>query len=221
MLLNHMPFWTDALRAKSLGQGEPWGRSEFDRAFKGFDCAVDVPCNLFPSELVNAYPQALVILNTRSPASWHASMDETIFHVFRWISWPLLAKLDAGFTKTWYTHCMLTWSIFCSNDYRAAACTKAYEKHNDHVRSVVPKERLLEYEVEEGWGPLCRFLGKEVPTEDFPWVNDTGEFVENHRMLWAYSVFNAARNVVGVSLVSLGVGALAWWMYRTKNDLLV
>lgn len=167
-------------------------------------------------ELATAYPEALIILNTRSPASWHASMDETLFHVFRWSSWPLLAKLDPDLTRKWYTHCMLTWSIFCSNDYGAAACTKAYKNHSEHVRRVVPKERLLEYEIEEGWEPLCRFLGKEVPVEGFPWVNDTGEFVTNHRILWAYSMFNATKNVVAVSLVSLGVGALGWWMFSRR-----
>ncbi|KAL9023117.1 MAG: hypothetical protein Q9196_007381, partial [Gyalolechia fulgens] len=154
MLLGHMPLWTDALRARFLGQGKPWGRSEFDRVFKGFDCVLDVPCIFFPSELAAAYPDALIILNTRSPASWHASTDSTLFHVFRWPSWPFLAKLDPGFTGKWYTHCMLTWSIFCSNDYSPATCIQAYEKHYDHVRSVVPKERLLEYEVQEGWEPL-------------------------------------------------------------------
>lgn len=80
----------------------------------------------------------------------------------------------------------------------------------------MPEERLLEYEIKEGWEPLCRFLGKEVPGEDFPRVNDTGEFVKLHGTLWSYSVFNAVKNVIGVGVVSVAVGVLAWWMYGTK-----
>lgn len=42
----------------------------------------------------------------------------------------------------------------------------------------LPRERLLEWTVEDGWEPLCEFLGKEVPREDFPHGNPTTEWVE-------------------------------------------
>ncbi|CAK8689030.1 unnamed protein product [Clavelina lepadiformis] len=34
-----------------------------------------------------------------------------------------------------------------------------------------PKDRLLVYNVKEGWGPLCKFLGKEIPNKEFPHEN--------------------------------------------------
>jgi Sulfotransferase domain len=46
---------------------------------------------------------------------------------------------------------------------------------NEKIRPLVPKERLLEYNVKEGWGPLCKFWG-EVPNELFPKRNHTAEF---------------------------------------------
>lgn len=39
------------------------------------------------------------------------------------------------------------------------------------IRGLVPKERLLEWSVEDGWAPLCTFLGKSVPDEPFPHAN--------------------------------------------------
>ena len=33
---------------------------------------------------------------------------------------------------------------------------------------VMPPERLLEYNVSAGWGPLCRFLGSPIPMAPFP-----------------------------------------------------
>lgn len=39
------------------------------------------------------------------------------------------------------------------------------------IRGLVPKERLLEWSADEGWEPLCKFLGKEVPKQSFPRVN--------------------------------------------------
>lgn len=40
------------------------------------------------------------------------------------------------------------------------------------VRKTVPKEKLLEFDVKDGWGPLCEFVGKPVPSIPFPHIND-------------------------------------------------
>jgi hypothetical protein len=47
------------------------------------------------------------------------------------------------------------------------------ELHNQHVINVVTKERLLIMKMKDGWEPLCKFLGKPIPDEPFPWVNDS------------------------------------------------
>jgi hypothetical protein len=45
------------------------------------------------------------------------------------------------------------------------------------VKRTVRSDRLLVYEVSEGWGPLCAFLGVPVPeSKPFPRLNDTAEF---------------------------------------------
>jgi hypothetical protein len=44
------------------------------------------------------------------------------------------------------------------------------------VQQRVPPDRLLVYEVREGWEPLCRFLGVAVPATSFPHLNDRLEF---------------------------------------------
>jgi hypothetical protein len=51
-----------------------------------------------------------------------------------------------------------------------------YQAHNARVREVIPAERLLVYQVAEGWGPLCGFLGVPVPDTPMPKVNTTEEF---------------------------------------------
>jgi len=50
--------------------------------------------------------------------------------------------------------------------------TEYYAYHNDHVRKVMPKERLLEFKAADGWEPLCKFLGKDVPQGKYPHRND-------------------------------------------------
>lgn len=40
------------------------------------------------------------------------------------------------------------------------------------IRGLVPKERLLEWYIDDGWEPLCKFLGKPIPSGvPFPHAN--------------------------------------------------
>ena len=36
-------------------------------------------------------------------------------------------------------------------------------------------ERLLIWDVKEGWDPLCKFLGKPIPDSPIPHDNKTGD----------------------------------------------
>jgi len=48
-----------------------------------------------------------------------------------------------------------------------------YHKHIAKVKRMVPSHLLLEYNVQQGWKPLCKFLGiSQIPADDFPHVND-------------------------------------------------
>ena len=83
-----------------------------------------------------------------------------------------------------------------------------FDEHNALVKREVPKERLLVYAPQEGWGPLCEFLGNEVPEKDFPREADGGKFEKQGVMFWRFAVAKVA--VKGLVLGGvLGVGYLA------------
>ena len=63
-----------------------------------------------------------------------------------------------------------TLSMVCPDGWKSQ-----YARHNAAVRGLVPEGRLLEYNVKEGWGPLCRFLGVPEPDSPFPHENKLGE----------------------------------------------
>lgn len=46
------------------------------------------------------------------------------------------------------------------------------------IKTSIAAERVLEYRIQDGWAPLCKFLNKEVPLQPFPRVNDVKEFEE-------------------------------------------
>lgn len=81
----------------------------------------------------------------------------------------------------------------------------------------VPAEKLLVFEVSQGWGPLCRFLGKPVPQQPFPHVNDREEW---RKRLQAVRRMNAALTygmpAVAVALAAAGVAVGRAWLQRAR-----
>jgi len=43
-----------------------------------------------------------------------------------------------------------------------------YREHNERVKKIVPKDRLLIWNVKDGWEPLCKFLNKDIPKIPIP-----------------------------------------------------
>ena len=58
----------------------------------------------------------------------------------------------------------------------AEESSKFYEGWNKEVIRTVPEDRLLIFNVKQGWKPLCDFLNLPVPATPFPHVNDMEEF---------------------------------------------
>ena len=48
-----------------------------------------------------------------------------------------------------------------------------FNEWNEQVKAEIPANRLLVFEVKQGWQPLCDFLNVPVPENPFPRVNDT------------------------------------------------
>lgn len=86
-------------------------------------------------------------------------------------------------------------------------CIEVFNKHVDEVKRVVPKDRLLCFDVKQGWGPLCAFLNKTQPKTPFPKGNETAQFEKRFRMM---------KTVDGVLVACVGV-ALAAAAYYCKT----
>ena len=157
----HIPVWHAAARNEPV---------DWRALFAGYAAAVDWPVGSFWPEVSAAFPDALILLSTRSADSWWKSASETIF--------PTSAKA-AG--TPWHAMWMeLARTRFTPHLDDRAAAIAAYEHHNAEVRARAPQGRLLEWTAKDGWGPLCRALGVAVPDEPFPHANSTEEFLGGH-----------------------------------------
>lgn len=86
-----------------------------------------------------------------------------------------------------------------------------HQKSMNKVRELVPKEGLLEWKAQDGWGPLCEFLGEKQPEEAFPRVNEGAEFAklitDIERDLLTKAAKRAGLWVTSLVVVGMGI----WW----------
>ncbi|KAL7912519.1 P-loop containing nucleoside triphosphate hydrolase protein [Trichoderma velutinum] len=172
--------WMDALSAKYDKQGKPFTREDWDQLLGTSQAVCDWPAIAFAKELIEAYPEAKVVLTNRDVDSWHASTMKTVYwrvtdQELRWLS-----NFDWA-ASMYYPMLKKFFDTFFEGDFPNRG-KDVFRKHYEEVRSLVPKDRLLEYRVTDGWGPLCEFLGEPVPKESpFPNVNDNSDFVTRSR----------------------------------------
>jgi hypothetical protein len=143
---------------------------DFYRMFKDVDAVVDFPSNLYFEELMEAFPEAKVILSIRrDEEAWMRSCRKQIRSNFymKWIRY-LLPTYNMFYL---IGNAQLNASNGTTNPNASYIYRKRYRWHNDRVKSVVPAEKLLVYSVEEGWEPLCEFTGKKIPNQPFPHLN--------------------------------------------------
>ena len=89
----------------------------------------------------------------------------------------------------------------------------AYLAHIDKIKKMIPSDRLLIFNVKQGWEPLCQFLEKPVPDTPFPHVNDRAVMSALMPTLWGivylWMILEAAV-LVGVLYALLRVGRLVF-----------
>lgn len=92
-------------------------------------------------------------------------------------------------------------------------CLRKYDEHYAHVRRVVPKERLLEWQVTDGWAPLCKFLELEQPTSLYPRVNETEDFVKTWEGIRNAAILPSLVNILNFWSVAWAPLLMPWiWL---------
>ena len=172
---SHIKLWYD------ISRGDEY--PNWNRLFSEFNSAVDFPVCLFYKQLINKFPDAKFILTLRDFDTWYKSTANTIYKVpnilpdwFERVVYPIrmfiVMQVD------------LIWVGLFKNNFSDRESTKlVYYEHIERVKKIIPVDKLLIYNVKEGWEPLCEFLDVDVPGIPFPKVNDTAEMLRNFAII--------------------------------------
>jgi hypothetical protein len=146
---------------------------DWERMFEGYAAACDAPACLFWRELAEFYPEAKVILTVRDPTDWYESMRSTVVELMQR---PSRVPDPGAQAVLRMAQRLVLESFFAGRFGVADEAIQRFELHCQAVRAAIPAERLLVYEVAQGWAPLCTFLGVSVPNEPFPLTNERESF---------------------------------------------
>ena len=162
-------------RWEALARGDA---VDWDEVFAGYRAQVDWPGARYWRELCAYYPDAKVVLSVREPHGWYDSMEKTIV--------PYLDMCGTHDDEGRNRRSLMNNELINVQTFDGRISERAYaiDRFNAHIAEVqaeIAPDRLLTFDVREGWEPLCAFLGVDVPDTDFPNTNSSKDFNDPDR----------------------------------------
>jgi hypothetical protein len=157
---------------EALARGETvdWGK-----VFAGYRSQVDWPGAKYWRELAAYFPKAKVVLTVRDPDEWFDSAAATILPFVQARGQHPAPHPNAIAEMA---NELVVEQVFEGRMDDRAHAKRIFREHIAEVRATIPAERLLVFDLREGWEPLCAFLGVAVPDIPFPTTNSSKEFHE-------------------------------------------
>ncbi|KNG49919.1 P-loop containing nucleoside triphosphate hydrolase protein [Stemphylium lycopersici] len=204
-------------RSSSQQNQTPYGRPEFDKILGSYDAVMDLPGCVFAKELMEAYPDAKVILTKRKYEDWEHSMQESLWCLDTWRLFTLCRRLNVTQLAPLMRLVHSVFKVHSDNNYGGPAAKLAFDKHYATVRSTVPETRLLELDTdaELSWEPLCEFLGDQVPREVFPRLNEEKAMRKGLESAW----WGMLQYFIMMILLPSSVAVCAYFLFMSSDGL--
>lgn len=153
----------------------------FRACSRDYDACVDNPACMYWKEISDAFPEAKVVLTVRKAEGWAKSYQtlqdflgklEWIFGIFAYVGIQRFARfirVAAGNKRNFWAKSLPIPRLVSQIPTPSTAELVAfYPTWTEDVQKRCPKEKLLTFDVRDGWEPLCKFLDKPVPDMPFP-----------------------------------------------------
>lgn len=191
-ILRLFPFRTDTDRKAAL--------SLIHQRLDGYAAVTDSPGTGLIPELLELYPDAKVICTTRDAEAWEKSMDGVASAATKWFLRGVLLPLPTMRHFVDYINALRDQWLYLYGEIEPPTRV-SYNRHIEWLKETVPADRLVFLEVKDGWEPLCKALGKEIPDAPFPRINDS-EAIDK------FAAKTAKRGLIrwSVLLAAIGVG---------------
>jgi hypothetical protein len=169
---HRLPGWIRLLRKRSHTTTS-LTTGDFDALVGHAAALIDAPASVFAHELMTLYPEAKIILNVRRNwrephglDGWQVSVEKTIIASYNDKVVYAMSWFSGYMFWCWHVYFRWMWADFFRTTVlqrgrvdEAIRCS-GKRVYREHCYSVLGREdakgRLLEWSVEDGWGPLCK-----------------------------------------------------------------
>jgi hypothetical protein len=166
---SHLDFW------RKVANSPPGAKQDWEQVFAKYQATVDNPGCCVWRELLAAYPDAKVLLtlHPRGAEAWYESTIDTIYFTENMWQFKVLELLTPFGRKFGdMSHKLIFGRSLQGTMSDKAKAIAHYNAYVDEVKAAVPAGKLLVFKVDQGWAPLCAFLGVPQPATKFPNMND-------------------------------------------------
>jgi hypothetical protein len=192
----HLDFWLKVARSV------PGTAHDWEQVFSRYTAAVDNPACVVWRELMERYPDAKVILtlHPKGPQAWYESTMETIY--FTENQWQF--RVLAATTPFGNKFRVMTRKLIWERNHQGTITDRQkaiahYQQHIETIKAEVPADKLLIFTADQGWNPLCEFIGAQVPANPFPNINSRAQFqkIKQEMSKGAYVILAVGAVVLG------------------------
>ena len=169
------------------------GHTNWQALLGSYQSAVDFPTIAYHQAMLQQYPEAQCILTIREEEQWYESALNTILDAEPGIREKIIMSFRMPFSAR-LRYMVQVFQLTNKFWVRQAGpkfkekqpAIELFRRWNEQIIQEIPGEKLLVYQVSEGWEPLCTFLKVPVPDELFPHANTRSEFKDKNKKLLAW-----------------------------------
>lgn len=179
-----------------------------------YQATIDWPTSHYYEELLAQNPGAKIVLSVRdSGDKWWNSVNNTIWAKTKVMSeWPMRlllylvmpSKTRKGLLMAFNETVWFNPDTFDGKFDDKERSIKIYNDWIESVKRTIPSDKLLIFNVKQGWDPLIEFLGVEKPSDciDFPRANSTKEKNADPMINKAIWINRIVKNVVRAAFIA-------------------
>lgn len=168
-ILGYRPY-SNTSTYTNKGHAKAWKRHllnaepmDWDRLFQGYNVALELPSTLFYRDLFKQNPQLKVIIYD---IDYQLAYKQ--YKRLRWfmyiLKWIKIFKHPREYLSLGEKSLHF---LFKGDDSQYNAI-KEYKLLIEDLKRTIPPHQILTFKPSEGWKPICYFLEKEVPAQEFP-----------------------------------------------------
>jgi hypothetical protein len=162
-----LPNWLAAAKGEDVN---------WDDALTGYESCVDWPSAAYWPVLAEHFPDAKILLTTRSAESWYNSISNTIFKIIG-------DTLDAPPNEAPNPFGEMIKNMVFENTFQGNItdrdhCINIFNRNVQAVKDTFEGDKLFVYNIGDGWDGLCRWLDVPIPETPFPRTNNQEEFFQ-------------------------------------------